>query len=352
MSGTYAVIKAIHTSAPFLSNNSGGGGGGGLLGFGSSLGGGGASTPSLFMHMQHPLHPSTSFPVNLSGGTGRTHSFSGREDEIGALGPTQALGLGGGGGGGGGGGMSVRDDSFLVTRSATLLSASAVGEEPEEDDEGTTDKAHPPVNNSGYNFDGLCAPQPSSSNLGQGGNASSNARCGEMLAVAVANVLRLDQLQLMSSGDPALILSHSVDAWDGHSLAPLSPTVRQKLLEINQQWRHQDLRCIAFAYTPVQPQFLDLFAPPEWVSSLLQAPAQTPSPPLATSSTSSSSTSSFSSLHSSSASSSSASSRSSASDSLYALFASPCVHLAELGGATPFRAVRVWVCSCVRVACA
>ena len=58
-------------------------------------------------------------------------------------------------------------------------------------------------------------------------------------------------LQLMSHGDPSLMLSYCREYWDGDSITPLTPEDRKEVLDVHQRWELEDFDVIAFGYTPV-----------------------------------------------------------------------------------------------------
>ena len=58
-------------------------------------------------------------------------------------------------------------------------------------------------------------------------------------------------LQLMSQGDPSLILNYCREYWDGSNITPLSSTDRQEVLKVYDRWDLEDFDVVAFSYTPV-----------------------------------------------------------------------------------------------------
>ena len=58
-------------------------------------------------------------------------------------------------------------------------------------------------------------------------------------------------LQLMSQGDPALILNYCREYWDGSSITPFSATDRQEVLAAYERWAIEDFDVVAFSYAPV-----------------------------------------------------------------------------------------------------
>lgn len=65
-------------------------------------------------------------------------------------------------------------------------------------------------------------------------------------------------LQLLSRGDPDLILEQCVEFWDGQTLCPLTPADKKKMREIYRHWSFEDLHCIAFSYAPVPHKYYPL----------------------------------------------------------------------------------------------
>ncbi len=59
--------------------------------------------------------------------------------------------------------------------------------------------------------------------------------------------------QLMSIGDPGLMLSYCKEYWDGStcSITPLSESVRQDVLSVYERWKLEDFDVVAFGYTPL-----------------------------------------------------------------------------------------------------
>lgn len=58
-------------------------------------------------------------------------------------------------------------------------------------------------------------------------------------------------LQMMSQGDPALILHYCSDYWDGKSIAPFTSSDRTEILSVYDRWNLEDFDVVAFAYTPI-----------------------------------------------------------------------------------------------------
>lgn len=91
----------------------------------------------------------------------------------------------------------------------------------------------------------------------------------QMTSLAVQDrALPSQGVQLISTGDVPLVTYNCKEFWDGHELRPLSAQTRGRLFEIYQQWMHLDLRCIAFAYTPVPPEHAHLYIDPRECSAV------------------------------------------------------------------------------------
>lgn len=60
-------------------------------------------------------------------------------------------------------------------------------------------------------------------------------------------------LQMMSLGDPMLILNYCREYWDGStcSITPLSAVDRHEVLNVYDRWRLEDFDVVAFCYTPM-----------------------------------------------------------------------------------------------------
>ncbi|CEG40071.1 Uncharacterized conserved protein [Plasmopara halstedii] len=65
--------------------------------------------------------------------------------------------------------------------------------------------------------------------------------------------------QLLSRGHPTVVLAHCSEYWDGKSICPLSHDKQRAILEMYNQWRVEDLDCIAFSYVPVPSKLNNLF---------------------------------------------------------------------------------------------
>ncbi|KDO20097.1 hypothetical protein SPRG_14636 [Saprolegnia parasitica CBS 223.65] len=66
--------------------------------------------------------------------------------------------------------------------------------------------------------------------------------------------------QLLSRGHPSLVVSQCGEYWDGKSICPLSSEKRRLILDMYNQWRVEDLDCVALTYAPVAQKFNPLFA--------------------------------------------------------------------------------------------
>ncbi|KAI9922405.1 hypothetical protein PsorP6_001536 [Peronosclerospora sorghi] len=65
--------------------------------------------------------------------------------------------------------------------------------------------------------------------------------------------------QLLSRGHPTVVLAHCSEYWDGKSICPLTSEKQRAILDMYNQWRVEDLDCIAFSYVPVPPKLNNLF---------------------------------------------------------------------------------------------
>ncbi|OQR86558.1 hypothetical protein ACHHYP_20476 [Achlya hypogyna] len=66
--------------------------------------------------------------------------------------------------------------------------------------------------------------------------------------------------QLLSRGHPSLVVSQCSEYWDGKSICPLGADKRRLILDMYNQWRVEDLDCVALTYAPVAQKFNTLFA--------------------------------------------------------------------------------------------
>eukprot|EP00466_Bigelowiella_natans_P015814 jgi/Bigna1/67755/fgenesh1_pg.4_\ len=56
-------------------------------------------------------------------------------------------------------------------------------------------------------------------------------------------------VQLLTRGDPDIVLDKCTEYWDGKEIKPIQDNFKKKLLEICTHWRNEALQIIAFAYT-------------------------------------------------------------------------------------------------------
>lgn len=78
-------------------------------------------------------------------------------------------------------------------------------------------------------------------------------RRGTLLA-QVRSVIVKDSrggLQMMSQGDPSLILKYCREFWDGASIAPLNSNDREDILKLYDRYRKEDFDVVCFAYSPI-----------------------------------------------------------------------------------------------------
>ncbi|GMF38492.1 unnamed protein product [Phytophthora fragariaefolia] len=66
--------------------------------------------------------------------------------------------------------------------------------------------------------------------------------------------------QLLSRGHPTVVLARCSEYWDGKSICPLTSEKQRAILDMYNQWRVEDLDCIAFSYVPVPHKLNSLFA--------------------------------------------------------------------------------------------
>jgi hypothetical protein len=80
---------------------------------------------------------------------------------------------------------------------------------------------------------------------------------------AVVEDQRGGGLQMMSQGDPSLLLNYCREYWDGSSITPLSSNDRKEVLSVYNRWDLEDFDVVAFAYTPVpghlQPSIVNTY---------------------------------------------------------------------------------------------
>ncbi|KAG1705284.1 hypothetical protein DVH05_004215 [Phytophthora capsici] len=70
---------------------------------------------------------------------------------------------------------------------------------------------------------------------------------------------RTNRHQLLSRGHPTVVLAHCSEYWDGKSICPLTSEKQRAILDMYNQWRVEDLDCIAFSYVPVPHRLNALF---------------------------------------------------------------------------------------------
>ena len=58
-------------------------------------------------------------------------------------------------------------------------------------------------------------------------------------------------LQIMSQGNPALVLNYSKEYWDGSNITPLTAADRTEALKVYNRWDLEDYDVVGFSYTPV-----------------------------------------------------------------------------------------------------
>ena len=85
-----------------------------------------------------------------------------------------------------------------------------------------------------------------------------DAKVRTMTSIAVQDRLMPDSFHLLTNGDPLLTFRHCSAYWDGDSIKPVDDGIASSFQSILQQWWHQDLRCMAFAYTPIPPLYYAL----------------------------------------------------------------------------------------------
>ena len=68
---------------------------------------------------------------------------------------------------------------------------------------------------------------------------------------AVVKDTRGGGLQMMSQGDPSLVLNYCREYWDGSSITPLTAADRKEVLAVYDRWDLEDFDVVAFAYSPV-----------------------------------------------------------------------------------------------------
>ncbi|GAB9475169.1 hypothetical protein Gpo141_00012271 [Globisporangium polare] len=71
---------------------------------------------------------------------------------------------------------------------------------------------------------------------------------------------RTNRHQLLSRGHPTIALTQCSEYWDGKSICPLTSDKRRAILEMYNQWRVEDLDCVAFSYVPVPHKLNAMFS--------------------------------------------------------------------------------------------
>ncbi|CAM9208539.1 unnamed protein product, partial [Ectocarpus fasciculatus] len=71
------------------------------------------------------------------------------------------------------------------------------------------------------------------------------------LTSVMAQERRSGALQLLSQGNPSIVLGMCRDYWDGSAISNLPAGLRKTILGMHQQWSLEDLDVVAFAYVPV-----------------------------------------------------------------------------------------------------
>ena len=94
-------------------------------------------------------------------------------------------------------------------------------------------------------------------------STSSSSSCSErrirtMSSVCIQDRLLPDSFHLLSNGDPLLTFNHCWAYWNGDTIKPIDAAIESSFQSIIQQWQHQDLHCIGFAYTPIPSMYYPL----------------------------------------------------------------------------------------------
>lgn len=76
----------------------------------------------------------------------------------------------------------------------------------------------------------------------------------------VVNDKRTNRHQLLSRGHPTIVLTQCSEYWDGKSICPLTGDKRRMILEMYNQWRVEDLDCVALSYVPVPHKLNAMFS--------------------------------------------------------------------------------------------
>ena len=89
-------------------------------------------------------------------------------------------------------------------------------------------------------------------------SSSSDPRIRTMTSICIQDRLLPDSFHLLSNGDPLLTFNHCYAYWDGEGIKPIDAAIESSFQSIIQQWQHQDLHCIGFAYTPIPSMYYPL----------------------------------------------------------------------------------------------
>jgi hypothetical protein len=71
------------------------------------------------------------------------------------------------------------------------------------------------------------------------------------LTASIYEALDSSTFQLLSEGEPGIILACCADYWDGQCLMPMNEEMTRRLMDFQQTAMMNDLACIAFAYRPM-----------------------------------------------------------------------------------------------------
>lgn len=79
--------------------------------------------------------------------------------------------------------------------------------------------------------------------------------------------------QLLSRGHPTIALTQCSEYWDGKSICPLTSEKRRLILDMYNQWRVEDLECVALSYVPVPHKLNSLFTRPSEPTNSFSVPS-------------------------------------------------------------------------------
>ncbi|RKP25346.1 hypothetical protein SYNPS1DRAFT_28921 [Syncephalis pseudoplumigaleata] len=82
------------------------------------------------------------------------------------------------------------------------------------------------------------------------------------LMASIHEALGNGTFQLLSEGEPAMLLACCADYWDGQGLVPMNEEMLRRLMDFQQTAIINDLACIAFAYRPMMREELEGHARP------------------------------------------------------------------------------------------